>query len=84
MEAARPAVAAAPAASTTLSYLPVGLFGAVMGLTGLAVAWRLAHQAYGAPAVVGQAIGALAIVTFAVLAIAYGIKAAAGWSSGIG
>ena len=33
MEAARPApAAAAPAVSTTLSYLPVGLFGAVMGL----------------------------------------------------
>ena len=82
MEAARPApAAAAPAVSTTLSYLPVGLFGAVMGLTGLALAWRLAHQAFGAPAVVGQAIGALAVVAFVVLAVAYGIKAAAGWST---
>lgn len=79
MEAARPATAAAaPAVSTTLSYLPVGLFGAVMGLTGLALAWRLAHQAFGAPAAIGHAIGALAVVTFVVLAVAYGIKAAAG------
>ena len=26
-----------------LAYLPIGLFGSVMGLTGLSVAWRLAH-----------------------------------------
>lgn len=50
-----------------------------MGLTGLAVAWRLAHQSFGAPAVVGQAIGLLALLTFLVLAVAYGIKAAAGF-----
>jgi tellurite resistance protein len=79
MQAARPAGAAAPAVSTTLSYLPVGLFGAVMGLTGLSFAWRLAHQAFGAPEVIGQAIGVVAVATFAVLAVAYGIKAAAGW-----
>lgn len=70
-----------PAASTTLGYLPVGLFGAVMGLTGLALAWRLAHRTFGAPAVVGQAIGLLALLTFAVLAVAYGIKAAAGFGT---
>ncbi len=35
---------------TTLHYLPVGLFGAVMGNIGLAVAWRLAASRYGAPA----------------------------------
>ncbi len=27
--------------------MPVGLFAAVMGLTGLSVAWRLAHVRYG-------------------------------------
>jgi len=92
MQAVRPADVAAdvghivnapttgrPAAFTTLGYLPVGLFGAVMGLTGLALAWRLAHQTFGAPAIVGQAIGLLALLTFAVLAVAYGIKAAAGF-----
>ncbi|MCS0582821.1 SLAC1 anion channel family protein [Massilia pinisoli] len=83
MQAAHPAgvtaPAAAPAVSTTLAYLPVGTFGAVMGLTGLSLAWRLAHQAFGAPAAVGQAIGVLALVSFVVLAVAYGIKAAAGF-----
>lgn len=81
MQAAQPAVTAAPAVPTTLSYLPVGLFGAVMGLTGLALAWRLAHQAFGAPAIVGQALGAIAVLTFVALAVAYGIKAATGWAT---
>ena len=71
--------AAASTASTTLAYLPVGVFGAVMGLTGLSLAWRLAHQAFGAPAVVAQVIGIVALVTFAVLVVAYGVKAAAGF-----
>ena len=69
--------AAASTASTTLAYLPVGVFGAVMGLTGLSLAWRLAHQAFGAPAFVAQVIGIVALVTFAVLVVAYGVKAAA-------
>lgn len=83
MQATRPAGVTAPATAsttpTTLAWLPVGLFGAVMGLTGLSLAWRLAHQAFGAPAVVGQAIGVVALVTFGVLVVAYGIKAAAGF-----
>ena len=42
--------AARPAGSVRrqhFEYLPVSLFGAVMGLTGLSVAWRLAGQRYG-------------------------------------
>ena len=39
-----------------LEYLPVGLFGSVMGLTGLSVAWRLAHARYGVPAVIADVI----------------------------
>jgi tellurite resistance protein len=84
MQATRPAAVTAPAASaapTTLGWLPVGLFGAVMGLTGLSLAWRLAHQAFGAPAVIGQAVGGVALVSFAVLVVAYGIKAAAGFAA---
>jgi hypothetical protein len=29
-----------------LDYLPVSFFGSVMGLTGLSIAWRLAHAYY--------------------------------------
>jgi tellurite resistance protein len=54
-----------------LAFLPVGLFGAVMGLSGLCIAWRLAHGLFGAPQWIGEAIGALAFVAFVILALAY-------------
>ena len=57
-----------------LDYLPVGLFGSVMGLTGLSVAWRLAQVRYGAPGWVATAIAALAVLAFVALLIGYGIK----------
>jgi len=92
MQAARPAVGAseptsAPAAqaatapATTLAYLPVGMFGAVMGLSGLALAWRVAHQAFAAPAWPSALLGGLAILSFILLAVAYGIKAIAGFAA---
>lgn len=55
-------------------YLPVGLFGAVMGLTGLSVAWRLAHVRYGAPAWAADAVGGIAVITFVALTLAYAVK----------
>jgi tellurite resistance protein len=78
---AAPAPKPAAAPSTTLSYLPVGMFGSVMGLTGLSIAWHLAHQHFGLPAWIGQAIGALALIDFVVLAIAYAVKAASGFAA---
>jgi len=57
-----------------LEYLPVGLFGSVMGLTGLSVAWRLAHARYGVPAVIADVIGAIAMMVFAALTIGYLVK----------
>ncbi len=58
----------------TLAYLPVGLFGGVMGLSGLALAWRHAQLLFGAPSWVGDVLGALALLAFVVLAVAYGVK----------
>ena len=58
----------------TLEYLPVGLFGSVMGLTGLSVAWRLAHVRYATPTWIADTIGAVAVVTFAALVIGYLVK----------
>jgi tellurite resistance protein len=58
----------------TLEYLPVGLFGSVMGLTGLCVAWRLTHVRYGTPSWIADTIGAVAVVTFAALALGYLVK----------
>lgn len=54
-----------------LAFLPVGLFGAAMGLSGLCIAWRLAHALFGAPAWIGEGIGALAVLAFLAIASAY-------------
>ena len=59
-----------------LDFMPVGLFGSVMGLTGLSVAWRLAHARYGVPEAIASGIGAIAVAAFVALVIGYGIKAA--------
>jgi tellurite resistance protein len=58
-----------------LAYLPVALFGAVMGLTGLAVAWRIAHAQFGTPLWIAHAVGVLALLAFAAQTLAYLIKA---------
>ncbi|WP_295999920.1 SLAC1 anion channel family protein [Rugamonas sp.] len=75
------AVPAVAANTGSLSYLPVALFGSVMGLCGLAVGWQLAHQLYGAPQWAGQLAGAVAVLAFIALAIGYGIKALTGFDA---
>jgi tellurite resistance protein len=57
-----------------LEFLPVGLFGSVMGLTGLSVAWRLAHVAYGVPEWPALVLAAIASADFVALSIAYLVK----------
>lgn len=57
-------------------HLPVNLFASVMGLSGLALAWRQAAGQFGAPPVIGEAIGAFALIVFGVLALAYLAKLA--------
>lgn len=66
------AAQALPAAS--VRHLPVNLFAAVMGLSGLALAWRLAQARYGGSAVVGDAIGLFAVAVFVALAAGYIVK----------
>ncbi|WP_266171710.1 SLAC1 anion channel family protein [Dyella subtropica] len=46
---------------------PVSLFGAVMGLSGLALAWRLATRNFGAPGWIGDVFAALAWLAFVAL-----------------
>jgi tellurite resistance protein len=58
-----------------LEYLPVGLFGSVMGLTGLSTAWRLAHVHYGVPEGISQVIAAIAILVFLLVLSGYAVKA---------
>ena len=57
-----------------LDYLPIGLFGSVMGLTGLSVAWRLAQARYGAPEWVALAVAAVAVAAFVAVLTGYAIK----------
>ncbi len=75
-----PAPAALAVDTARLAYLPVALFGSVMGLTGLAVAWRLAHTLFGTPLWLAGLIGALALVAFVLLAGAYLVKALTGFA----
>jgi tellurite resistance protein len=55
-------------------YLPVGLFGSVMGLTGLSVAWHLAAEHYGAPNWISTGIGGIAIIAFVAIGTGYLVK----------
>ncbi|MBO9651200.1 MAG: SLAC1 anion channel family protein [Variovorax sp.] len=74
MNPAFPAVTAVDGAS--IRNLPVNLFGSVMGLSGLALAWRVAHDNLGAPALVGEAIGAFALGVFVLISLGYVAKLA--------
>lgn len=55
----------------SVRHLPVSLFGAVMSVAGLALAWRLASKTYGADIAVSNSIGLLALAIFAVLTLSY-------------
>lgn len=58
----------------TLGYLPVALFGAIMGLSGLANAWRLAQGAFGQPEWISLYLGYIAILSFVAVALGFSIK----------
>ena len=59
-----------------LEYLPVAFFGSVMGLTGLSVGWKRAHDLLGAPLWISDSIAWIAVLAFCALLVAYGIKTA--------
>lgn len=65
--------------SARMRWLPVALFASVMGLSGLSQAWKLAHLQWGAPVWIAQGIGCVAVLSFVLLVVAYGIKAATGF-----
>lgn len=58
-------------ARPSVAHLPVSLFGAVMSVAGLALAWRQAGATYGVDVLVSQCIGLVALGLFVVLAVAY-------------
>jgi tellurite resistance protein len=65
-----------PSTEASIRHFPVNLFASVMGLSGLALAWRLAHGSLGAPAFVGEAIGAFAWGVFVIVSLGYLAKLA--------
>lgn len=71
MESAHTHPAPPERAMPSLRHLPVSLFGAVMSVAGLALAWRLASKTYGADIAVSNTIGIVALAIFAVLALSY-------------
>jgi tellurite resistance protein len=54
--------------------LPVNLFASVMGISGLALAWRLSAHQYHTPIWISHGIGIIALVVFVVLSAAYLVK----------
>lgn len=71
--------AAEEASPSEFENLPVALFGAVMGLTGLAIAWTIAHRRYGTPGWISDAMTAIAVLSFVLVASAYVVKIATAW-----
>ncbi len=71
MEAAQLSHAIPARALPSVRYLPISLFGSVMSVAGLSLAWRLANKAYGANLAVSNTIGIIALSLFAVLTLSY-------------
>lgn len=59
---------------TFLAFMPVSIFGSVMGLTALSFAWRLAGRSWQTGVVVSEIIGWAALLVFVVLSVAYVVK----------
>ncbi|KPV45761.1 hypothetical protein AN477_01960 [Alicyclobacillus ferrooxydans] len=61
-------------ANGQLKLFPISLFGSVMGLSGLALGWRIAFTQFHAPFWISQAISVIAILDFILVAIVYAMK----------
>jgi tellurite resistance protein len=59
---------------TFLEFLPVSLFGGIMGLTGLYFCWEWTEKTWGCSPIIKIPIGGLAIFLFIVLTVAYLLK----------
>jgi tellurite resistance protein len=55
-------------------FLPVSLFGSVLGLSGLCFSWRVACKLWHLNEMIGELIGMIAVLNFIVLTTAYLIK----------
>ena len=60
--------------ASNLPIVPASFFGMVLGLAGLAGAWRAAHLVWGLPALIGELVMMAAALVWLALAILYGLK----------
>jgi tellurite resistance protein len=58
-----------------LEFLPVSLFGAIMGLTGLSFSWEWAHKTWAFSPAIKDFIGVVATLLFILLTATYLVKA---------
>ncbi|KRE51941.1 SLAC1 anion channel family protein [Paenibacillus sp. Soil724D2] len=55
----------------SIQFLPVNLFGSVMGISGLSLAWRQSSKLFGTSPIIAEVIGLIAVIMFIALSIAY-------------
>ncbi|MGQ9367137.1 SLAC1 anion channel family protein [Azospirillum sp. A39] len=72
---AAPAAMAGGRSGSWLMHVPVPLFATAMGIGGLGLAWRRAHEVLGLPSAIGEGILALAASAFVAVAALYLAKA---------
>lgn len=70
-----------------LPIVPASFFGIVLGVIGLGNSWRAAHQLWGLPAVIGEALMVAGVVVWAVILLLFLAKwlvsAEAAWSEAL-
>src|SRR5581483_7051395 len=54
-----------------IARMPVAMFGAVLGIGGLAIGWRTAARMFGLPEIIGESLSILGAATFALLIVLY-------------
>ncbi|TGS17295.1 dicarboxylate transporter/tellurite-resistance protein TehA [Mesorhizobium sp. M2E.F.Ca.ET.209.01.1.1] len=54
--------------------MPASMYGMVLGLAGLGGDWRLAHELWGLPAMIGEAINVVAICVWAIISVFFAAK----------
>ncbi len=65
-----------PPAREKLRYFHISFFATVMGMAGLALSWRRAHEVLAMPALIGQALTVLSVLVFLAVSTLYAIKLA--------
>lgn len=60
--------------SDRLAYFPIGLFGAIMGFSGLTLGFTHVHEIFGTSAYIHQALTAVTTFFFILISLFYGLK----------